>query len=131
MSFFRDLNGCIISSFYIKPQHRVNTHEYSMVALYRLSTSNHNWSVANNGRERLHYIVFLHQTTTFAPRHAGQRRCIISSFYIKPQPKSDRLMVFQGCIISSFYIKPQRYEFLFQEFWSCIISSFYIKPQLG
>ena len=35
-------------------------------------------------------------------------RCIISSFYIKPQPTQQGQELGNGCIISSFYIKPQQ-----------------------
>ena len=35
------------------------------------------------------------------------RRCIASSFYIKPQPHCDINSPLAGCIASSFYIKPQ------------------------
>ena len=34
------------------------------VALYRYSTSNHNYYNAHARKGRLHYIVILHQTTT-------------------------------------------------------------------
>ena len=34
-------------------------------------------------------------------------RCIISSFYIKPQRNVHYVCGMSGCIISSFYIKPQ------------------------
>ena len=57
--------------------------------------------------------------------------CIISSFYIKPQPLSTFFLLLPGCIISSFYIKPQLLTQAGQRPHGCIISSFYIKPQLS
>ena len=37
---------------------------------------------------KLHYIVILHQTTTYYKELNGVKCCIISLFYIKPQPRS-------------------------------------------
>ena len=56
------------------------------VVSYRNSTSNHNWSRAESARTALYLIEILHQTTTktFATRLSN--RCILSKFYIKPQP---------------------------------------------
>ena len=81
-----------------------------LVALYRYSTSNHNSAFILKLRQSLHYIVILHQTTTLVlvkvtmpklhyivilhqtttARRIEARRvsCIISLFYIKPQPLS-------------------------------------------
>ena len=77
---------CLISSFYIKPQHVMGITTLDCIVLYRLSTSNHNHSARRCSRRRivlyrlstsnhnllskvpcctrLSYIVFLHQTTT-------------------------------------------------------------------
>ena len=99
---------CIISSFYIKPQpirsafaldkvvlylHSTSNHNYSFnfllmvsVVLYLHSTSNHNkWSQFAE-HYLLYYIFILHQTTTGTFSLKAQLCCIISSFYIKPQP---------------------------------------------
>ena len=57
------------------------------------------------------------------------RRCIISSFYIKPQQRNVEYEDHYSCIISSFYIKPQRVLGNGERVDCCIISSFYIKPQ--
>ena len=79
--------SCIISLFYIKPQrcllclfflnvalYRYSTSNHNLlwlllitalVALYRYSTSNHNQLANANATKQLHYIVILHQTTTF------------------------------------------------------------------
>ena len=61
--------------------------------------------------------------------HFGVKSCIISSFYIKPQPDKTAFLPFERCIISSFYIKPQPCGTAFRVLMCCIISSFYIKPQ--
>ncbi len=49
----------------------------------------------------------LHQTTTSAAMCRRTRSCILSFFYIKPQPHLGYLRLLLGCILSFFYIKPQ------------------------
>ena len=122
--------GCIISSFYIKPQpilrpplcrmvvlylhstsnhnggmleyfmrrvvlylHSTSNHnvwsvfdKYERVVLYLHSTSNHNYTPLAEIVEKLYYIFILHQTTTIKYIISADSCCIISSFYIKPQP---------------------------------------------
>ena len=58
--------SCIISSFYIKPQHTNITHCWSSVVLYLHSTSNHNRESCRVAFIELYYIFILHQTTTIA-----------------------------------------------------------------
>ena len=58
-------------------------------------------------RKLLSYIVFLHQTTTLPLVLVRFANCLISSFYIKPQPSVTVQVRSQYCLISSFYIKPQ------------------------
>ena len=122
------------------------------VVLYLHSTSNHNHDHVEIDAQELYYIFILHQTTTWTcfvlafillyyifilhqtttgehPRQA-RARCIISSFYIKPQLLQLFKICLISCIISSFYIKPQPTYFIFYSLNCCIISSFYIKPQL-
>ena len=99
--------NCLISSFYIKPQLPCLHTKWQSIVLYRLSTSNHNYSIENLAIERivlyrlstsnhnsrshslakdiLSYIVFLHQTTTVFCLAIVAANCLISSFYIKPQ----------------------------------------------
>ena len=55
--------------------------------------------------------------------------CILSKFYIKPQPTEATYVMVDCCILSKFYIKPQRRTRSFQPRPSCILSKFYIKPQ--
>ena len=57
--------------------------------------------------------------------------CILSKFYIKPQPYKNYYANKQGCILSKFYIKPQLNFSIFDNGFSCILSKFYIKPQLA
>ena len=55
----------------------------------------------------LSYIVILHQTTTTLDILLDITRCLISLFYIKPQPSTFARMTLSCCLISLFYIKPQ------------------------
>ena len=120
---------CILSKFYIKPQHfdfekRVNyvvsyrnstsnhnsfKHAFfqEFVVSYRNSTSNHNchpWLFELSG---LYLIEILHQTTTKSISGLNFSRCILSKFYIKPQRKNHVSKCVLRCILSKFYIKPQ------------------------
>ena len=70
--------SCIISSFYIKPQHTNITHCWSSVVLYLHSTSNHNLPDNKFWMNLLYYIFILHQTTT----HAAHIVNIIALYYI-------------------------------------------------
>ena len=55
----------------------------------------------------LSYIVILHQTTTMLLIMTKHNCCLISLFYIKPQPEDLHTVLGYGCLISLFYIKPQ------------------------
>ena len=79
----------------------------------------------------LSYILFLHQTTTLSINHSAMKSCLISCFYIKPQPCTLSACDALGCLISCFYIKPQLDVWSCQVAVSCLISCFYIKPQLN
>ena len=58
--------------------------------------------------QRLLYSIFiLHQTTTTAPTTFLISYCILSLFYIKPQPGRTQMSNRYNCILSLFYIKPQ------------------------
>ena len=125
-----ELFRCILSKFYIKPQHLSQMIGPSSVVSYRNSTSNHN---KNNGATaikmlylieilhqtttdsesdtyagRLYLIEILHQTTTLISVSSFSTSCILSKFYIKPQPKYTEHWAFHSCILSKFYIKPQQ-----------------------
>ena len=56
---------------------------------------------------RLYLIEILHQTTTWGCPRLYFSRCILSKFYIKPQPKATHKRARYCCILSKFYIKPQ------------------------
>ena len=55
--------------------------------------------------------------------------CILSKFYIKPQPSARVRELLKGCILSKFYIKPQLPDGVVAHGGGCILSKFYIKPQ--
>ena len=78
-----------------------------MVVSYRNSTSNHNVEPRRVAVCVLYLIEILHQTTTITSRACSPRSCILSKFYIKPQPKGSHKRARYGCILSKFYIKPQ------------------------
>ena len=69
--------GCILSKFYIKPQHNSNRRLSWQVVSYRNSTSNHNYRLRNEAQTALYLIEILHQTTT-TPAVSG----VISRLYL-------------------------------------------------
>ena len=144
------LRCCILSKFYIKPQRRAPTGKTGSVVSYRNSTSNHNTPAAVLGSSGLYLIEILHQTTTIWQPSGRADRCILSKFYIKPQPHAAKPQRSNCCILSKFYIKPQlavlfalldlvvsyRNSTSNHNYFcdiglngSCILSKFYIKPQ--
>ena len=78
---------------------------------------------------RLYLIEILHQTTTVKIILIPTRRCILSKFYIKPQPERAAMIDETSCILSKFYIKPQLAANASMYTYCCILSKFYIKPQ--
>ena len=56
----------------------------------------------------LYLIEILHQTTTADSPQDRSFCCILSKFYIKPQPGRKISEHPLGCILSKFYIKPQQ-----------------------
>ena len=80
-------------------------------------------------KSKLCYILLLHQTTTFTLSAKFGVGCVISFFYIKPQPQIDDVDYPIGCVISFFYIKPQPTLRAPCALPGCVISFFYIKPQ--
>ena len=81
------------------------------------------------GTFSLYLIEILHQTTTFIADDWPILSCILSKFYIKPQPYPAPLFRAHRCILSKFYIKPQRIRNPTRTQAGCILSKFYIKPQ--
>ena len=59
----------------------------------------------------LYLIEILHQTTTSLCCFRLYGGCILSKFYIKPQPLSKGPCIGLGCILSKFYIKPQHNQY--------------------
>jgi len=142
---------CILSKFYIKPQHLSQMIGPSSVVSYRNSTSNHN-------RIRLRFserIVVSYRNSTsnhngFGIRHV--RRPVVSyrnstsnhnpNFSIEFFDKLYLIEILHQtttsrctstlrscCILSKFYIKPQLGYHHSQFRSCCILSKFYIKPQ--
>ena len=123
---------CILSKFYIKPQplttrydsrgvvsYRNSTSNHNtrettpsilFVVSYRNSTSNHNAGTTTPNSALLYLIEILHQTTTLRTLLLHASCCILSKFYIKPQPSGRVREFLKGCILSKFYIKPQPYD---------------------
>ena len=91
------------------------------VVSYRNSTSNHNSRAASTVSAGLYLIEILHQTTTFGMSKSAAYGCILSKFYIKPQPLARVRELIEGCILSKFYIKPQRYN---EASYSCWVVSY-------
>ena len=119
----------LISSFYIKPQLMRLISLNSAIVLYRLSTSNHNYPLACQRRDILSYIVFLHQTTTQRDRGAHNISLSYIVFLHQTTTIAAQLRSVNHCLISSFYIKPQPRRGSRRHSHHCLISSFYIKPQ--
>ena len=78
--------SCILSKFYIKPQPRAHASDARTVVSYRNSTSNHNYLSSTRRYAELYLIEILHQTTTGRKTSLPCMSCILSKFYIKPQP---------------------------------------------
>ena len=81
---------------------------WMMVVSYRNSTSNHNFPTADSTAVALYLIEILHQTTTTLDVNGVFSSCILSKFYIKPQPLLSTSKRSLSCILSKFYIKPQQ-----------------------
>ena len=97
-----------------------------LIEILHQTTTLHRLRYAN---ARLYLIEILHQTTTSPPFYRGCGCCILSKFYIKPQPSTGSGTRTPGCILSKFYIKPQLFYGFIVRVRSCILSKFYIKPQ--
>ena len=78
---------CVISSFITKPQLARKNTKTPLVALYPLSSPNHNTIMFTFTHVSLRYILFHHQTTTLLLQSLTVLSCVISSFITKPQLK--------------------------------------------
>ena len=90
--------SCILSKFYIKPQHADPLLAYWDVVSYRNSTSNHNYRGKKRVVIALYLIEILHQTTTMQKQSELSYGCILSKFYIKPQHTANNNM--NLCVVS-------------------------------
>ena len=121
------------------------------VVFYLCSTSNHNRLERIYRDIKLSFIFVLHQTTTRRPVAHLPFRCLLSLFYIKPQPSFPRsfsaIVVFYLCstsnhncslrwrslgLLSFIFVLHQTTTILAISFsfFCCLLSLFYIKPQL-
>ena len=69
--------------------------QLAKVVLYLTSTSNHNTAAQINFTNALCYILLLHQTTTTSYCLKILICCVISYFYIKPQPRTKHKIFLQ------------------------------------
>ena len=99
--------SCILSKFYIKPQLGLNWYLRICVVSYRNSTSNHNFQLLGYDSVVLYLIEILHQTTT-AGYYFG---CCTQLYLIEILHQTTTLSMIglrlMCCILSKFYIKPQ------------------------
>ena len=143
--------GCILSKFYIKPQHFPGTSNRHDVVSYRNSTSNHNTSSSvitpsalylieilhqtTTGRRTsqidrpLYLIEILHQTTTLPSASRSMASLYLIEILHQTTTAAEEQAEPQRCILSKFYIKPQRPFRSYIPSPCCILSKFYIKPQ--
>ena len=78
-----------------------------LVVLHPLSTSNHNGGSSSCRQGALYCILFLHQTTTDAQYTASREELYCILFLHQTTTNFPRFEIFVRCIASSFYIKPQ------------------------
>ena len=99
--------GCVISSFITKPQPHMNSSSTSRVALYPLSSPNHNGLSRHFLKLVLRYILFHHQTTTVSAckNFTATLRYIL--FHHQTTTQLNEASIRLGCVISSFITKPQ------------------------
>ena len=145
--------SCILSKFYIKPQHACRCLEFRRVVSYRNSTSNHNIS-CNIGSSRpvvsyrnstsnhnsparyfedseLYLIEILHQTTT-----PGHHPLLASRLYLIEILHQTTTFVAAPIITVLLYLIEILHQTTTCPRWCClsrccILSKFYIKPQHG
>ena len=100
-----------------------------VVALYLLSSPNHNPTRRVKHAEALRYIFFHHQTTTRLLVQIKVR--VLRYIFFHHQTTTARQCYYSGfcCVISSFITKPQLCIPSFNCRHGCVISSFITKPQ--
>ena len=99
---------CILSKFYIKPQQCPSSMAFPAVVSYRNSTSNHN--KAPTFAKRIGVVSYRNSTSNHNLPHA--RVCSIGLYLIEilhqTTTNSAARLSFPRCILSKFYIKPQQ-----------------------
>ena len=98
---------CILSKFYIKPQHGRTCFGYNRVVSYRNSTSNHNILTLRSGSIMLYLIEILHQTTTDSESDTYAGRLYLIEILHQTTTLISVSSFSTSCILSKFYIKPQ------------------------
>ena len=77
------------------------------VVSYRNSTSNHNEEIADARSRPLYLIEILHQTTTIYQPIDDTSKLYLIEILHQTTPPRQTIMRRYGCILSKFYIKPQ------------------------
>ena len=122
--------SCILSKFYIKPQRGPGFGDIAGVVSYRNSTSNHN----SRGKYRVQVIVVSYRNSTSNHNSAPRRKGEISVVSYR-NSTSNHNPIRRAAPRRRLYL----IEILHQttttlaasgNFSSCILSKFYIKPQL-
>ena len=143
---------CILSKFYIKPQHGEGGIADITVVSYRNSTSNHNEpephlcllyvvSYRNSTSNHNIWTFSIFGETVVSYRNSTSNHNLIGEHTTSPslylieilhQTTTSRtnMSASTSCILSKFYIKPQRRPIKLRICRCCILSKFYIKPQL-
>ena len=101
------LLGCILSKFYIKPQHSLDRFFVFCVVSYRNSTSNHNYYEQALNMKKLYLIEILHQTTTSTQSESEKKGLYLIEILHQTTTMRRVIAASCGCILSKFYIKPQ------------------------
>ena len=120
---------CILSKFYIKPQLAMCASSLNAVVSYRNSTSNHNTGGLASGISGLYLIEILHQTTTMSRSTSKATTLYLIEILHQTTTLVTLVLPLLGCILSKFYIKPQPPLLNSRRPPRCILSKFYIKPQ--
>ena len=147
----RNAAGCILSKFYIKPQHYNFEKRINYVVSYRNSTSNHNlaggvsavsavvsYRNSTSNHNIVRHIAVPHRVVSYRNSTSNHnssvtlwRSWVLYLIEILHQTTTEFAAqpFFAGCILSKFYIKPQHWLGLSIAKNGCILSKFYIKPQ--
>ncbi len=78
-----------------------------MLSIIRILHQTTTFSQKGKDKRGLSIIRILHQTTTTYIANIFTHRCLLSGFYIKPQPAHSSIAISICCLLSGFYIKPQ------------------------